>query len=132
VHVATSEGLLDFARYRTGPAGLDFRLGAGLRLTLPPSVLERVETVTWRGLSYRAGPIELAFAPKAITYHRRPHALAPHDREDLRRMAPLVDRAFLRELARRGGLRWLGRRLPRWLDPLAPLDRIARDDAQAV
>lgn len=48
------------------PSALSFTLGPGLRLSLPRSGLDRVETVTWQGLSYQAGPLELAFIPKAI------------------------------------------------------------------
>ncbi len=125
VHVTTPAGLLDLAHYEATPFALGFNLGAGLRLNLPPSVLDRVETLTWRGLPYRAGPLELAFIPKAIAYHRGPRALPSHHVEDLRRLVPLVDRSFLLELASFRGLRWLGRPLPRLLDPFAALPDLA-------
>ena len=110
----------------THMSGERFRLGAGLHLSLPPSVLDRVETLTWRGLSYRAGPPELAFIPKLLAYARRPNAVPSRHVEDLRRLAPLVDRAFLVELAQFRGLRFLGHPLPRWVDPFSSLADLAR------
>lgn len=75
VHVTTSAGLLDFAHYNVTPSALSFTLGPSLRFTLPLSVLDRVETITWQGLSYQAGPLELALIPKAIAFRRWPNAL---------------------------------------------------------
>jgi hypothetical protein len=132
VHVTTASGLLDFAYYAGTPLALNFTLGPGLRLTLPPSVLDRVETITWQGVSYRAAPIELAFIPKAIAYSRRPDTLQSHHVEDLRRLAPLVDLSFVIELARFRGLRLLGRRLPRLVDPFDSLPDLARRIADAA
>jgi hypothetical protein len=56
------------AYYRVTPSALSFKLGPGLRLELPLSVLDHVETLTWEGIAYRAGPVELAFVPKVLAY----------------------------------------------------------------
>lgn len=132
VHVTTSAGLLDLAHYVATPCALRFTLGPGLRLVLPASVFDRVETLTWQGLSYRAGPLELAFIPKALAYEQRSHALPQHHLEDLRRLAPVVDLSFLIELSRFRGLRLLGRPLPRRLDPFAALPDLARSLTNAA
>ena len=87
--------------------------------------------ITWQGFSYRAGPIELAFIPKAIAYAKNPGALDRKHVEDLRRLSPLIDPAFLAELAQFRGLRLFGRPLPRDLDPFAKLPEIARKIAQS-
>ena len=126
VHINTPEGLLDCAQYVMTPSGLSFTLGPGLRLTLPQSVLARVETITWQEFSYRAGPVELAFIPKAIAYAKNPSALDRKHVKDLRRLSPLIDPAFLEELAQFRGLHLFGRPLPRGLDPFARLPEIAR------
>jgi hypothetical protein len=132
VHVDTPAGLLDFAHYRLSPRALSFRLGPGLRLSLPHSVLDRVETLTWHGCSYRAGPPELAFIPKLIAFRRRPNALPSRHVEDLRRLAAIVDRSFLTELAQFRGLRFLGRPLLRLLDPFVSLADLAGETARAT
>ena len=126
VHITTPAGLLDLAQYRLTDGEPNFRLGLGLRLALPRSVLDRVETVTWRGISYRAGPIELAFIPKAVAHARRAGALPVHHVEDLRRLAPLVEHSLLKQLACFRGLRWCGYPLPRRLDPFTGLENVVQ------
>jgi hypothetical protein len=82
-------------------------------------VLDRVKIITWRGIAYRAAPVELAFLPKAIGYIRS--ALPPHHLVDLQHLARIVDWDFIADLLTSGGLRVVGRRLPHflagWLDP---------------
>jgi hypothetical protein len=130
VHVETADGLLDLAAYTAGGGRISFGLGGGLSGSLPAQVLDRVRTLEWKGLCYRAGPPELAFLPKALLHvraRRRRSPVAPELRKhelDLERMLPIVDWDFASLLLREGTLRWLGLRVPglRRLGPLRWLD----------
>lgn len=121
VHITTRAGLLDLASYTVRRRQLSFSLGFGLRLFLPPSVVQRVKILVWQDLAYRAGPPEIAFLPKAIARHRSPARIPDRHREDLRRLEAIVDPRFVAELVHSRGLRCLGLPLPRALDPFAPL-----------
>jgi hypothetical protein len=114
VHIHTPEGLLDIACFDRRRDRLVFRLGAGLTLELPASVLDHVRELSWRGIAYRAGPPELALIPKLAS-------AAPGDAkhaEDLRRLRPLIRGDLVERLLASGGIRWLRLPLPRCLDPL--------------
>lgn len=138
VHVETGEGLLDLTLYRRRPGRFDIRLSGGFSLSLPDLVLERARVLEWRGIRYRAAPLEMALLPKAIALEQLPgdgsapppevdkHAL------DLRHVGSLIDWEFVARLGDHGVVRWLGRPLPgplnRRLNPFAPhhLKRLRR------
>lgn len=58
------------------------------------------------------------------------------DREDLARLASIVDWSFIRKLLNQGGLRWLGYRWPRpirsRLDPFGESEILALEDRAIV
>jgi len=105
------------ARYRSASSSLDFSLGLGLSVCLPSLVLERIRFFDWEGLTYRAGPIELAFLPKALAHDRFANAAKRGDSGarkhllDLERLAPLIDWEFI-ELLWERGLCWRRHPLP--------------------
>jgi hypothetical protein len=127
-HLETPDGLLDFGRYRRAGDRLEMPLGLGLAMCFPAGVLERVSTLEWHGQRFRAGPLELAFLPKALGHvlaqqgKAPPGALPKKHITDLEQLSPLVDWGFVEFLIAECGVRWLGRRLPSALDPLASLD----------
>jgi hypothetical protein len=129
VHVDVADGLLDLSCYRRVAGRFIFPLGAGLTLEVPEVITERFRSLSWEGISYQAAPPELAFIPKAVWYLRNRHALRetsdPDSKhlEDIRHLVRIIDWGFVRQLLGRGGLRWLGYRLPgplrSRLDPFA-------------
>jgi hypothetical protein len=129
VHIDSPNGLLDLSCYRREAQGLIFSLGAELTLEVPGAVTERFRLLSWEGVTYRAGPPELAFIPKAVWYLRTRATLREQydsdlkHLEDLKRLMRIIDWDFVRQLLEQGGLRWFGRRLPEsfrpWLDPFA-------------
>lgn len=135
IHVDGPDGLLDLACYRREAGRFIFPLGAGLTLEVPEMIAERFRLLTWDGVSYQAAPPELAFIPKAVWYLRnRPALRKPDDSalkhlEDVKRLVTIVDWEFVLQLLERGGLSWLGHRLPEpirsWADPFA-VDEIMR------
>lgn len=134
VHVRTPAGLLDLACYRLASSRFEIPLGLGLSVCLPSFIMERVRLLEWEGLVYRAGPPELAFLPKALSYERFLRAVGNGDAEaakhlaDLERLAPLVDWRFVEALVAGGGVCWRGHRVPlsvaRRLFSLPDLDRL--------
>jgi hypothetical protein len=129
VHVDGADGLLDLSCYRRGAGGFSFSLGAGLTLEVPEMITERFRSLSWEGISYRAAPPELAFIPKAVWYLRNRRVLQDTNNpdlkhlEDIKHLTKIIDWGFVRQLLGRGGLRWLGYRLPgplrSRLDPFA-------------
>ncbi|UCE22756.1 MAG: hypothetical protein JSV46_11270, partial [Candidatus Aminicenantes bacterium] len=75
-HVETDNGLLDISMYRSDNDSVEFKLGAGLTFAVPASLLERVQILSWEGFSYRAGPPEFAFLPKAVLYPKLKRSMA--------------------------------------------------------
>jgi hypothetical protein len=138
VHIDGPNGLLDLSCYRRGARGLLFSLGAGLTLEVPHAVTARFRMLSWEGVSYQAGPPELAFIPKAAWYLRARPALSGRSGadlkhlEDLKRLVRIVDWDFVRQLLEQGGLRWFGYRLPgrisSWFDPFAASEVLALRD----
>lgn len=121
VHVDTPVGLLDLATYRRAAEGLDFRLGAGLGLRLGAWILAEVRELEWAGMRYRAGPVELAFLPKAAWYVRARRSgggRAGKHLEDLRRLVPLVRWEVVGRILAERPFRWRGRPVPMSLDPV--------------
>lgn len=123
VHVFTTAGLLDISCYSRTPRGFVFSLGFALSLEVPGMIQERFRLLNWEGVSYQAGPPELAFIPKAVSFLRAGFERREQDRQDLKHLASIVDWDFIRKLLGNGGLRWFGRRLPKpirtALDPFA-------------
>ena len=123
-HLETPNGLLDFGRYRRSGDRLEMSLGLGLAMCFPAVVLERVRTLEWHGLRFRAGPLELAFLPKAVGYALAqqgkppPGGLPKKHITDLENLSLLVDWGFVEFLIAECGVRWHGHRLPSALDPL--------------
>lgn len=135
VHVDVAGGLLDLSCYRREAGRFIFSLGVGLTLEVSDVITERFRSLSWEGISYRAAPPELAFIPKAVWYLRNRqlrqkinHPDLKH-LEDLKHLVRIIDWSFVQQLLERGGLRWLGHRLPEplrtWLDPFAT-DEIMR------
>jgi hypothetical protein len=121
-HVETGEGLLDISMYRLDNDFVEFKLGAGLTFAVPASLLERVQMLSWEGFSYRAGPPEFAFLPKAVLYPKLKRSLPILDEEgtkhleDLRRLAQIIDWDFAAAFLGQLEVRWLKRPIPRVLD----------------
>jgi hypothetical protein len=119
VHVDGPDGLLDLACYRRSARGFIFSLGAGFTLEIPGEITERFRWLSWEGISYQAGPPEVAFIPKAVWYLRTEARLAEPDHsgskhlEDIKQLTQIIDWDFVGYLLERGGLRWLGQRLPK-------------------
>jgi hypothetical protein len=147
VHVDGPEGLLDLSCYRKSARGFIFSLGAGLTLEIPEAITERFRLLNWEGICYQAGPPELAFIPKAVWYLQNKPTLGEQARsdskhlEDIRQLMKIIDWDLVGYLLERGGLRWLGHRLPRAirsrLDPfsmkaiLSLRDHVAVSEARA-
>jgi hypothetical protein len=131
VHVFTPDGLLDMSCYSRTPHGFVFSLGFTLTLEVPGMIQERFRLLSWEDVSYQAGPPELAFIPKAVSYLRTGFERRKQDRQDLKLLSSLVDWDFIQKLLDDGGLRWFGHRLPKpirtALDPFEGrgLDRTA-------
>ncbi|MCI0691839.1 hypothetical protein L0337_07505 [candidate division KSB1 bacterium] len=123
VHVFNPDGLLDISCYSRTPRGFVFSLGFALSLEVPGMIQERFRLLNWEGVSYKAGPPELAFIPKAVSCLRAGSERREQDRQDLKQLVSIVDWDFIRKLLGNGGLRWFGRRLPKpirmALDPFA-------------
>jgi len=121
-HVTTSEGLLDISMYRLDNGFIEFKLGAGLTFAVPASLLERVQILSWEGFSYRAGPPEFAFLPKAVLYPQLKRSLVKLDEmgakhlEDLKRLAQIIDWDFAAVFLDQLEIRWLRRPIPRVFD----------------
>lgn len=121
VHIDTPDGLIDLSQYRLREGGIELFLGAGLTLRIPSAVLDRVRTLRWQGLSFRAGPPELAILPKVLWYlawkksGAEPTSVEEKHLVDLRKAASLVDWEFAESLLAATELCWLGRRFPRFL-----------------
>lgn len=121
-HVETGDGLLDISMYRIDNDFVEFKLGAGLIFAVPASLLERVRMLSWEGFSYRAGPPEFAFLPKAVLYPKLKRNMATLDEEgakhfeDLRRLAQIIDWDFAAAFLDQLEVRWLGRPIPRAFD----------------
>jgi hypothetical protein len=122
VHIHTPNGLIDLSQYRLRDDGIELFLGGGLTLRVPGGILARVRILEWQGLSYRAGPPELAILPKALWYYywRQAGAEATSDDQkhllDLRNASVLVDWEFSESLLGTSEFCWLGHRVPRFLD----------------
>lgn len=121
-HVETGEGLLDISMYRLDNGFIEFKLGAGLTFAVPASLLERVQILSWEGFSYRAGPPEFAFLPKAVLYPKLKRSMATLDEEgakhleDLKRLAQIIDWDFAAAFLDQLEVRWLRRPIPRVFD----------------
>jgi hypothetical protein len=119
VHVDGPDGLLDLSCYRRDERGFVFSLGAGFTLEIPGAIAERFRWLSWEGVSYQAGPPELAFIPKAVWYLKTESGLGKQDRlgskhlEDINRLKKIIDWDFVGYLLERGGLYWLEHRLPK-------------------
>jgi hypothetical protein len=119
VHVDGPNGLLDLSCYRRNKRGYIFTLGGGFTLEVPEMIKEGFRQLSWEGIRYQAGPPELAFIPKAVWYLQTESKSGGKERieskhmEDIREMIKIIDWEFTQCLLERGGLRWLGRRLPR-------------------
>lgn len=107
--------MLDVSCYQRTRDGFVFSLGGGLTLDVPGIIEQRMQRLTWAGVTFKAGPPELAFLPKAVSLTSG--RARPQDRDDVERMKKLIDRGFLRELLARGAVRWRGRPLPVGLQP---------------
>lgn len=70
IHLRTENGLLDIQLYEEKEDFMETRLGLGSSLSLPRFILERVSTLTWNGIPYRAAPPEWMFAVKSVGYLR--------------------------------------------------------------
>jgi len=121
-HVDTGEGLLDFALYRMKKDFIVFKLGAGLTFAIPVTVLKRVQILSWKGFSYRAGPPEFTFLPKAVMYPQLKHKKETLDEEelkhfdDLKRLGQIIDWDFTSELLNQLEVRWFGHSIPQAFD----------------
>lgn len=121
-HVDTGEGLLDLSSYVVNNDFVEFRLGAGLTFAIPASLLDRVQRLSWEGFSYRAGPPEFAFLPKAVLYPRLKRSMETLDEEgtkhleDLKRLAQIIDWDFTGNFLRQLEVRWFRRPIPRVFD----------------
>jgi hypothetical protein len=121
-NVDTGEGLLDFALYRMKKDFIVFKLGAGLTFAIPLSVLKRVRLLSWEGFSYRAGPPEFTFLPKAVMFTQLKHSKKQLNEEerkhldDLKRLGQIIDWDFTSELLDQLKVRWFGRPIPRAFD----------------
>jgi hypothetical protein len=122
VHVDTGEGLLDLLFYGKRRGFIEFKLGAGLTFVVPSSVLDRAKILSWEGFSFRAGPPEFAFLPKAVLYPRLKRSPETLDEEgakhleDLKRLAQIIDWDFAAALLDQLQVHWLGRPIPRAFD----------------
>ncbi len=114
IHVDGPDGLLDLSAYEIGECNFRFSLGAGLTLQIPETIKERFQILNWEGISYQAGPPELAFIPKAVWYLEKEARFLEKDPaelkhlQDLTRMIEIIDWDFIRHLLARGGLYWMG------------------------
>ena len=131
VHINTTDGLIDVAQYRLREDSIELFLGVGLTLRIPKSILERVQILEWEGLSYQAGPPELAILPKVLWYlgwkeaGGEPTSDEQKHLVDLRNGASLVDWEFTESLLAATSVCWLGRPFPPFLDrTLNPLRRL--------
>ncbi len=121
-HLETREGLLDISKYSLEDGFIEFKLGAGFTFAIPDSLLERVQSLSWEGFSYRAGPPEFAFLPKAVLYPKLKRSLPALDEEgakhleDLKRLAQIIDWDFATAFLGQLEIRWLGRPIPRAFD----------------
>jgi len=121
-HVDTGEGLLDFALYRLNKDFIVFKLGVGLDFAIPVTVLKRVQVLSWKGFSYRAGPPEFTFLPKAVMYPQLKRSKETLDEEelkhldDLKRLGKIIDWDFTSELLDQLEVRWFGHPIPRAFD----------------
>jgi hypothetical protein len=122
IHVDTGEGLLDLSFYRKRKGFIEFKLGAGLTFVVPSSVLDRAKILSWEGFSYRAGPPEFAFLPKAVLYPRLKRSTKTLDEEgakhleDLKRLARVIDWDFAAVFLDQLQVHWLGRPIPHAFD----------------
>jgi len=90
IHVNTPDGLLDLTVYRIARNSLVIRLGAGLTLEVPRYVLDRIQALTWEGISYRAGPIRISSIPK------RPFRVCNRVKTDHFHVFPVTQRSVRR------------------------------------
>jgi len=81
-----------------------------------------VQRLSWEGFSYRAGPPEFAFLPKAVLYPRLKRSIETLDEEgtkhleDLKRLAQIIDWDFTGNFLRQLEVRWFRRPIPRVFD----------------
>lgn len=143
VHINTPEGLIDLSQFGVRDDSIEIFLGAGLTLTMPSYVLERVRVLEWEGFRYRAGPPELALIPKVLWYFAWKHSGAALnvDEEkhllDLSHAHSLIDWDFTKSVLADAGFYWFGRRFPRIVDralnPFQKLDPVrARDELERL
>jgi hypothetical protein len=129
-HLDTPDGLLDLSVYRRAGDQLLYRLGSGLDLSVPALVAEESRIISWRGVRFRAAPMEYVFVPKIAGYsllrgRRIPAAFRKHA-ADLEHMAPLVDWELVEHIVRAMRVLWRGIALPaalqRAVNPIARID----------
>jgi hypothetical protein len=135
IHLESPNGLIDLSCYRRRKREFTFSLGLGLTLELPETVAERFCWLEWEGIRYQAGPPELAFIPKAIwclrlgSAYGQPACADSKHENDMKHLIRIIDWDFVRDLLKRGGLHWLGYRLPKAinsrLDPFNAKDILA-------
>jgi len=116
VHLETDEGLLDIALYDETCSSVDLDLGIGLRLSMAPTMLTRVNRLMWQDQVYTAAPPEFTYLTKLAGFWMamsngtaQEYELTKHY-ADLSRMEPIIDEGFTAELRasiRVGWARWV-------------------------